>query len=111
LGRRAPAPGRPAARATPKSRGVCDGELRRVLGVEPHVLLAQITGPDAVLAAPQPQIDRDVVFPTLHDLLNPLRTYTFLLHPPLEQELIDAGDGHLILLDPRRALADRHHGP
>src|SRR4029453_14657651 len=43
----------------PKARGGCYGELRRVLGVEPHVFLAEVTRPDAVLAAAQPQIDRD----------------------------------------------------
>src|SRR5262249_39251258 len=49
-----------ARRPPPKARGVWNGELRRVLGVEPHVLLAEIARPDPVLTAPDPDIDRDL---------------------------------------------------
>src|SRR6266550_5191262 len=72
---------RPGGRAPPpKVRGVCNGELRRVLGVEPHVLLAQIARPDPVLTAAQAEIDRDLIFRQSHDLPNALDTHAFLLH-------------------------------
>src|SRR5437667_187009 len=59
----------------PKTRGVRDGELRRVLRVESHVFLAEIARPDAILAATEPQVDRDVVFRQSHDLPNPLQAH------------------------------------
>src|SRR5262249_25861606 len=45
-----------AQRPPPKARGVWNGELRRVLGIEPHVLLAEITGPDPVLTTAEPEV-------------------------------------------------------
>src|SRR5439155_14197053 len=103
------APPGPVGRSPPKTRGVRDGELRRVLGVQPHVLLAKIAGPHAVLAAAEPQVDRDVVFRPFHDLLNPLQTHTFLQHSPLDQALLAEGDRDLLLVDTLRALAELHH--
>src|SRR6266849_11169346 len=83
----------------PKARGVCDSELRRVLCVEPHVLLAEIARPDAVFAAAESQVDRDFVFRQSHDLPNPLQTHAFLQHPPLDQALVSEGDRDLPLVD------------
>src|SRR4030095_15803302 len=80
---------RPAGQALPpKARGVCDGELRRVLRVEPHVLLAEIARPDPILTATESQVDRDLVFGQPHDLSNPLQPHAFLLHSPLDQGLV-----------------------
>src|SRR6266850_3010307 len=95
----------------PKTHGVRVGELRRVLCVEPHVLLADIAGPDAVLAAAESQVDRDVVFRESHDLPNPLQTHAFLEHSALDQALVPEGDRDLLLLDAGRRLAERHHDP
>src|SRR5262249_15195039 len=59
-----------ARRPPPKARGVWNGELRRVLGIEPYVLLAEIAGPHAVLAPAQAEVDRDLIFRRSHDLPN-----------------------------------------
>src|SRR3989441_1145872 len=95
----------------PKTRGVRDGELRRVLRVESHVFLAEIARPDAVLAATELQVDRDVVFRQSHDLPNPLHAHAFLQHPPLDQALVSEGDRDFLLLDAGRRFAERHHDP
>src|SRR5262245_13862918 len=101
----------PGLALPPKARGVCDGELRRVLGVEPHVFLAEVTRPDAVLAAAQPQIDRDLIFRLLHDLANARETHAFLQHSPIYQGLVVERNADLGLIDPGRRLADGHHDP
>src|SRR5439155_1319603 len=49
--------------------------LRRVFGVDAHVLLAQVAGPDAVLAAAETQVDRDLVLPAPHDLPDALQAH------------------------------------
>src|SRR5438094_724591 len=103
---------RPGGRAPPpKVRGVCNGELRRVLGVEPHVLLAQIARPHAVLAASESQIDPNLVFRQSHDLPNPFQTHAFLHHPPLDQGLVTESDPHFGRVDPGRRLPEGHHDP
>src|SRR2546427_7074864 len=95
----------------PKVRGVCNGELRRVLGVEPHVLLTEIARPHAVLAAAETQIDPDLVFRQSHDLPNPLQTHAFLHHPPLDQGLVTERDPDFGRVDPGRRLAEGPHDP
>src|SRR5438093_9321916 len=97
--------------ARPKARGVRDGGLRRVFGVDPHVLLAEVTGPDAVLAAAEAQVDRDLVLSPSHDLPDALQAHPFPQHAALDEPLAAEGDGHLVLLHPRRRLAEGHHGP
>src|ERR1700675_3089568 len=52
------------------SRGVRDG-LRRVLRVDPHVLLGQVARPHAILAAAQAEIDGDRILRSSHDLADP----------------------------------------
>src|SRR5262249_33218606 len=100
-----------ARRPPPKARGVWNGELRRVLGIEPYVLLAEIAGPRSVLAPAQAEVDRDLIFRRSHDLPNALQTHAFLLHPPLDQALLAEGDGDLARIDPGRRLAEGHHDP
>src|SRR5215510_7974885 len=76
--RRAAGPGRSGLRPPDRwVRGVCDGPLRRVLAVDPHVLLGQVAGPDAILTPPQPEVDRDVVGLRSHDLPNPVQAHSF----------------------------------
>src|SRR5207249_3988573 len=87
--------------ARPKARGVRDGGLRRVFGVDPHVLLAEVTGPDAVLAAAEAQVDRDLVLSPSHDLPDALQAHPFPQHAALDEPLAAEGDGHLVLLHPR----------
>src|SRR3989454_8862900 len=99
-------------RAPPSmARGVCDGVLRRVLRVEPHVLLAEIAGPDAVLAAPDPQVDGDVVFRLSHDLAQTLQLDVVLQHPTLDHALVAERDRDLVLLDAGGRFTERHHDP
>src|SRR5437762_14047177 len=97
--------------ARPKARGVRDGGLRRVFGVDPHVLLAEVTGPDAVLAAAEAQVDRDLVLSASHDLANPLQAHAFPQHTVLDEPLAAEGDRDLVLLHPRGRFPQRHHDP
>src|SRR5262247_3262298 len=92
-------------------RGVCDGSLRRVLAVDPHVLLGQVAGPDPILTPPQPEVDRDVVGLRSHDLPNPVQAHSFFQQTPLHQGLVPDGEGDPVLLDPGGRLADGHHDP
>src|SRR5438309_7781532 len=85
--------------------------LRRVFGVDAHVLLAQVAGPDAVLAAAETQVDRDLVLPAPHDLPDALQAHALAQQAALDDPLAAEGDGHLVLLDPRRGLAEGHHDP
>src|SRR5881396_2474864 len=100
-----------ASSPRPRARGVRDGELRRVFAVEPYVLLAEVAGPDAVLATTEAEVDRDLVLPASHDLANPLQTHVLPQHTVLDDPLAPEGDRDLVLLHPRRRLAQRHHDP
>src|SRR5438105_6926825 len=84
------------------ARGVRDDCLGRVLGVDAHVLLAQVTGPHALLAAPDTELDGDVVGLPSHDLANPRQKHAFAEHAPLHQPLtlplVAKDDGDLVLL-------------
>src|SRR5207244_12934636 len=77
--------------------------------VEPNVLLVQIAGIGAGLAAAEAYIDRNEVFRLSHDLPNPLQADTIFQHPPLDQTLVSDRDRDLLLLAARRRLAERHH--
>src|SRR5687768_15388431 len=97
-------------------RGTTDGarrvnwwSLRRVLAVDSHVLLGEVARPDALIAASEPEVDDDLVLRTSHDLANALQTHAFPQHAALDHLFVVEGDGHLVLLDARRRLAQRHH--
>src|SRR6267142_3494804 len=83
--------------------------LRRVLPVEPHVFFAEIAGPDPILAAAQPEIDRELVLLSTHDLADALQAHAFSEHAALDQRLLAERDADLVLVHPRRRLAQRHH--
>src|SRR3990172_8556106 len=85
--------------------------LRRVLAVDSHVLLAEVAGPDAILAPAQPQVDRDVVLLAPHDLANALETHAFLEHPAHGDRLLVDPDRHLLLVHAGRGLPAGHHDP
>src|SRR4051812_42006368 len=89
----------------------CEMELRRVLTVEPYVLFAQIAGPDPVFAAPQSQVDRELVLTASHDLADALHAHAFSEDAALDERLLAEGDPDLVLVDPRRGFAQRHHDP
>src|SRR5919201_1117159 len=58
-------------RLPPRVHSVRDSSLRRVFGVDAHVLLAQVARPHPVLGAAESEIDRDRVFGVPHQLADP----------------------------------------
>src|SRR5258705_4910368 len=106
--RRAQKGARPSHRMCPACVMVV---LRRVLAVEPDVLFAQIAHPDPVLAAAQPEVDRELVLTASHDLADALHAHAFSERAVLHHGLVAEGDAHLVLVDPGRRLAQRHHDP
>src|SRR5205823_12586515 len=76
--------------------------LRRVLGIQPDVLLAEVARPDALLAPAQSEVDGDRVFRSSHDLANALETHALAQHAALGDGLVVEADGDLVLIDPRR---------
>src|SRR6267143_4951581 len=102
-------PPRSGASLRPNARGVRDGALRRVLAVDPYVLLAEVAGPDVLLPAPQSEVDRDRVLLPSHDLADPLEAHAFPQHAPLDHPFVLEEDRDLLLLHARRRLAERHH--
>src|SRR5262245_31621583 len=89
--------------------GVRDGTLCRVLRVDPHVLLAEVAGPDPLLAASKPQIDRDRVLRLAHRLADPIEAGAFSQGTALDQRLVVEENRHPVLVHLRRGLAERHH--
>src|SRR5262249_23228312 len=57
----------PGSLPAPTVRGVCDGELRRVFGVDPDVLLGEVARPHALLAPAQAEVDGDRILRSPHD--------------------------------------------
>src|SRR5213082_1807734 len=104
-------PPRSGASLRPNVRGARDGVLRRVLTVDPYVLLAEVAGEDLLLSAPQPQVDRDGVLLPCHDLADPLEAHAVPQHAPLDDPLVLKEDRDLLLLHARGRLAEGHHDP
>src|SRR5437660_5016957 len=104
-------PPRSGASLRPNVRGVRDGALRRVLAVDPYVLLTEVAGEDLLLSAPQPQVDRDGVLLPSHDLPDPLEAHAIPQHAPLDHALVLEQDRDLLLLHARRRLYEGHHDP
>src|SRR5262249_60864719 len=93
----------------PKRRGVRDGCLRRVLRVDPYVLLAEVAGPHVGLAPSQSEVDGDRVGRSRHGLADALVLRALAQHPALDQQLVLEGHGDPVRLHLRRTFADRHH--
>src|SRR5437867_4283258 len=87
------------------------GELRRVLGVDPDVLLGEVAGPHAVLAPAEAEVDGDRVLRSPHDLSDAADARAVSQHALLDQRLVVEGDRHPLLIHPYRRLAQRHHDP
>src|SRR5687768_17797749 len=79
--------------------------LGRVLAVDPHVLLGEVARPHALFAAPETEVDDDLVLRPPHDLSNAVQAHAFPQHAALDHFFVVEGDGHLLLLHPRRRLA------
>src|SRR3989304_6324434 len=75
------------ARPPTGRRAACVMWLRRVLAVDPDVLLAQVTGQDALLAAAEAQVDRDRVLRPRHDLAQAVEPRALAEHPALDEPL------------------------
>src|SRR5438045_8485160 len=104
-------PPRSGASLRPNVRGVRDGALRRVLAVDPYVLLAEVAGEDLLISAPEPEVDRDGVLLPGHDLADPLEAHAVPQHAPLDDPLVLNDDRALLLLHAPGRLAGGPHDP
>src|SRR5215467_1030851 len=89
--------------------GVATAILRRVLRVDPYVLLGEIRGPHVILAPAEPEVDDHRIFPLTHDVADPFQPSVRSRRPPIDEWLVPDGDPHTVSGDARGRLAERHH--
>src|SRR5262249_45915105 len=78
---------------------------RRVLGVDPDVLLAEIARPHRVLAPSEAEVDRDRVLGSSHDLAKTLDAHAGAHHAPIDEAFVLERDADARGVDPRARLA------
>src|SRR5262252_5789446 len=83
--------------------------LRRVLRVDPHILLGEIRGPHVILAPAEPEVDGHRIFPLTHDVADPFQPSVRSGSAAIDEWLVPDGDPHAVSGDARGRLAERHH--